>query len=59
MALTVRLNGSQADKLIELVKEHKEKIQSGEITGFGQSVQREIDDWDLILYALDDDDDDE
>ena len=55
--LTVRIDGDLADKVIELVKEHKEKIQSGEITGFPQPVEREIADWDMVLYAFGEDDD--
>jgi hypothetical protein len=56
MAQTVRLDGDQVDKLVELVKEHKDKILGGDVTGFGQSVADEISDWDSILYALGEDD---
>lgn len=58
MALTARLDGSQADKIIELVNERKEKVLSGEITGLPQSVEDEISELNGILYALGEDVDD-
>lgn len=59
MAQTVRLDGDQVDKLVTLVKERKEKVLAGKVPGItGPSmIADEAADWDMILYALGEDDD--
>lgn len=56
---TVRLYGSQVDKIVELVKEAKDKVTSGEVTGLPHSAEDEIRELDSILYALGEDDEDD
>ena len=52
MIKLIALEDDQVDKIVELVEDYRGKVESGEITGYGQSRDLELHDTDATLAAL-------